>query len=261
MTDLAKPTPADDGFFDRIVDGELTPAELRTAIDRLDLESDGWKRCALAFLEAQCWSEAVRSMGQSARAADECRTLSLTMPTSSSISTRGRWIRGPIAAGVVAASFAMGWMGHAARPRPAAESTAAALAGAIPGTIASRSPLDPPNPKSTLPPEMVRPAAWQPDDTQSLPTLNDVIRAVGRVHVGPESAGAEVPILAGPGINEQWLRNQPPPLTEDGQVALQRHGYQVDQSRRLVTTTLADGRYVTIPIDEVKIRYTGNDPL
>jgi hypothetical protein len=261
MTTLARLSPADDGFFDRIVDGELTPAELRMAIDRLDREPDGWKRCALAFLEAQCWSESVRPMGQAARAADERRTLSLTTPTSSPDNTRRRWIRSPIAAGIVAASFAMGWMGHAARPGAAPEPTDRALAGAIPDTIASRSSLERVRHASTLRPEMIRHAAWQPDETQTLPTLNDVIQAVGRVRVGPESASAEVPILAGPGINEQWLRNQPPPLTEHGQVALQRHGYQVDQSRRLVTTTLPDGRCVTVPIDQVKIRYTGNNPL
>ena len=77
----------------------------------------------------------------------------------------------------------------------------------------------------------------------------------------PSSTGADVPILAGPGINEQWLRNQPPPVTEHGQVALQRQGYQVDQRRQLITTTLPDGRRVTVPIDQVQIRYTGNQPF
>ncbi len=84
---------------------------------------------------------------------------------------------------------------------------------------------------------------------------------MARLHIGTRSTGADVPILAGPGINEQWLRNQPPPVTEYGQVALQRQGYQVDQRRQFITTTLADGRRVTVPIDQVQIRYTGNNPL
>ena len=91
--------------------------------------------------------------------------------------------------------------------------------------------------------------------------MKEVVRSVGRVHFGSDSSGAEVPILAGPGITEQWLRNQPPPLNEHREVALQRQGYQVDQRRRLITTTLADGRRVTVPIDQVQIRYTGNNPL
>jgi hypothetical protein len=29
----------------------------------------------------------------------------------------------------------------------------------------------------------------------------------------------------------------------------------------LISATLRDGRRVTVPIDQVQIRYTGNDPL
>jgi hypothetical protein len=85
--------------------------------------------------------------------------------------------------------------------------------------------------------------------------------AVARLRIGSEGESAEVPILAGPGIDEAWLRDQPPPVTEYGQALWQRHGYQVDQRRRIITATLADGRRVTVPVDQVQISYTGNDPL
>ena len=43
--------------IDLLVDGEL-PAEARRALlSRLDASPDGWRRCALAFLEAQAWRE------------------------------------------------------------------------------------------------------------------------------------------------------------------------------------------------------------
>jgi hypothetical protein len=84
---------------------------------------------------------------------------------------------------------------------------------------------------------------------------------VGRLRLGTPEAGAEVPILAGPGIDAQWLANQPPPVTEYGQAVLQRHGYQVDQSRRFIPAVLTDGRPVAVPVDMVQIRYTGNNPL
>ncbi len=45
------------------------------------------------------------------------------------------------------------------------------------------------------------------------------------------------------------------------EVVLQQHGYQVDQHRRFISTTLADGRRVTVPVDLVQVRYTGNNPL
>jgi hypothetical protein len=61
MTDHDSPTLPLDDCIDQIVDGSLTPAELRAAVARLDSEPGAWKRCAVAFLEAQCWREAMRS--------------------------------------------------------------------------------------------------------------------------------------------------------------------------------------------------------
>ena len=46
-------TSDDDIRFDRLVDGELSAEEYRTLLAALDDEPGGWRRCALAFLEAQ----------------------------------------------------------------------------------------------------------------------------------------------------------------------------------------------------------------
>ena len=43
---------------DRLVDGELSEPERRALFLELDSNPTGWKRCALAFLEAQAWQEA-----------------------------------------------------------------------------------------------------------------------------------------------------------------------------------------------------------
>jgi hypothetical protein len=48
--------------LDRLVDGELDQGTRSLLIRSLDREPDGWKRCALAFLEAQAWREAAQSM-------------------------------------------------------------------------------------------------------------------------------------------------------------------------------------------------------
>ena len=44
-------------MFDLLVDGELSPERRRQLLAHLDSEPDGWKRCALAFLEAQSFRE------------------------------------------------------------------------------------------------------------------------------------------------------------------------------------------------------------
>lgn len=41
--------------LDRLVDGELTNDEYRDLLIWLERQPDGWRRCALAFLEAQAW--------------------------------------------------------------------------------------------------------------------------------------------------------------------------------------------------------------
>ena len=98
-------------------------------------------------------------------------------------------------------------------------------------------------------------------DERAAPDPAPPVVTVGRLRVGPSESAPAVPILAGPGIDEEWVRNQPPPITEHQQAILEQQGFQVDRHRRLVTARLADGRRVTVPIDQVKVRYTGIEPL
>jgi len=261
MTEIDAISPPDDDLIDRIVDGALTPAELRAAIDRIDRLPDGWKRCAAAFLEAQCWRESFRAMGEPAKPRAESQSLPIPLAMGRTGRSAHRWVRRAMAAGILAASFAAGWMGHAARPRTAAEPT---MPG--PSTAILTQPAGDPQP-----PLVTTTVVDDSGPTRSpaQPALDDRfrndpaerVRTVARLRIGDESAGTEVPILAGPGINEEWLRQQPPPVSEHNQVVFQRHGYQVDQRRRLITTLTADGRRVTVPIDQVLIRYTGNQSL
>ena len=261
MTDIDAIPPPDDVLIDRIVDGTLSPAELRAAIDRLEGIPHGWKRCAAAFLEAQCWRESFRALGEPARPQGECRASRIPLAVARARRTPRRWIRGAIAAGIVAVSFTMGWLGHAARPRLVAEPTMPEQSSAI---LTQRAGDLQPAPETTPVVEPGGPArlAAQPSRDDRLRTdPAGLVRTVARLRIGNETARTEVPILAGPGITEEWLRQQPPPVSQHGQVVFQRHGYQVDQRRRLITAVTTDGRRVTVPIDQVLIRYTGNQSL
>lgn len=55
---------SEDILLDRLVDGELSAGERRQLLESFDKRPEGWRRCALAFLEAQSWRE---EMGQVAR--------------------------------------------------------------------------------------------------------------------------------------------------------------------------------------------------
>jgi hypothetical protein len=47
-----------DELLDRLVDGEIDPRQRQELLKALDREPDGWRRCAMAFLEAQAWADA-----------------------------------------------------------------------------------------------------------------------------------------------------------------------------------------------------------
>lgn len=62
-------------WLDRLVDGELSDAEQQRIVSTLDQIPDGWKKCALGFLEAQIWRKSLeglelRPMGPSSAIAE-----------------------------------------------------------------------------------------------------------------------------------------------------------------------------------------------
>ncbi|HEX6962297.1 MAG TPA: hypothetical protein VF175_10550 [Lacipirellula sp.] len=50
----------DDMLIDKLVDGELMPEERRQLLVQLEAAPDGWRRCALAFVESQAWQSGLR---------------------------------------------------------------------------------------------------------------------------------------------------------------------------------------------------------
>jgi hypothetical protein len=169
--DNSDPVSLDDRLIDRLVDGALADADRRKVLARLDIESGGWRRCALAFLEAQSWREA---LGPAAAA----KRLVSVQPVRRPEAAEGRLpVRrragsfAAIAAGLVAA-FALGWSARGVAPgepaggsiksaetRPAGPVVAPAVpatrpAAAQPDTVATRTPTAAP-----LPEPLVR--AWE----------------------------------------------------------------------------------------------------
>jgi hypothetical protein len=100
-------------WLDRLVDGELGDAERKAVLARLDAEPDGWRRCALAFLEAQTWREVLRSPIVSKPVA---------------IPTRRRWSY-PIAilAASVATAFGLGFAAAGWSIRPDVETSSSSI--------------------------------------------------------------------------------------------------------------------------------------
>jgi hypothetical protein len=208
-------------LIDRLVDGELDPDTRRALLARFEDEPDGWRRCALAFLENQGWREALAP-----RPGDFASTSTPPVASRSAPGSRGarRW--GPmaaVAAGWVAA-FAAGWAAGggpgASRPREA--------------PVASR--------KVTTP---------EPVPTVARPERPAIPPTPGR-----SVAIVEVPVFgAGP------FAQPSAPLPESIRKELERRGFQVEPRRGLVSVKLKDGRHVAVPVEALKVRYVGDRTL
>ncbi len=239
MIDPDPLAPVNDALLDRIVEGDLSPSELRAALDRVEHESDGWKRCALAFLEAQCWRESFRTIDQ--RASTDTGGFTSTRPTSTAATSghRAGSRRLAIAAGIAALAFALGWR---VRPEPAGLAHPAE-----PPALANADHRATSDPGTT-----VAPRASIVDRHPEKPAAPESIRSRKVI---------ALPIVARPRVESPSVTNQPPPITEHQLALLEQRGYQVDRRRRLITATLADGRRVTVPVEQIQLRYTGVEPL
>ncbi|AGA30198.1 hypothetical protein [Singulisphaera acidiphila] len=228
----------DDHWIDRLVDGELEETERCRLLALLEAEPGGWRRCALAFLEAQTWSRTLtlasasvtetldsNSQGQVTNALIPFdRPVNPLRPLREPVSRRFP-IRGILAAGILLA-FACGWLAGGATQtfRP----TAAPLpTGGATEVLTS---LDEPNRDS----DPGRESAEPPAPDQAEPPLRP------QLEVPTSKAGA--PLV----------------LTDPVRRELERQGYHVRQRSGLVSMKLENGQSLAVPVDEVELRYVGN---
>jgi len=160
--DTFAPEPLPGGALDRLVDGSLPDAERRTLLLRLDNEPDGWRRCALAFLEAQAWREAFAPLAISAASVPAPTTLRVAASASKPSRIAARWTA--LAAGLMAA-FALGWTLKYVEPLE------------TPSTLVRATPPAPANPTATAPFEAVA----LKDKNQSAPEAGASNRLVEEV--------------------------------------------------------------------------------
>jgi hypothetical protein len=254
MNPTGNPRTIDDGVLDLLVDGELDEAERRELLARLDETPGGWRQCALAFLEAQCWRQGLGRLRQEAAAGVPIHQgyvgRSENRPHEFSHYKRlffgGR--RGtPLAmaasflAALVLGVVLRGAMTPDAGPGPEAGQFAggqspAPAAPVLPEPESPESGYQPPAAASDAPPQYVTIPVSRPDGSEE---------------------SVRLPVVQRDTVDEAWLAGLPTAVPDELVQAFRDTGHEVRQQRRLLPLRMRDGRSVVVPYDQVEIRYVG----
>jgi hypothetical protein len=232
-------------IFDRLADGELSAIEERELLTALDTRPDGWRRCALAFLEARAWTDGLEPL----------------------VGARGIEMNGaPLNGRHVILSSPTQHSSRAQRARSLAVAASIALAFFL-GTFA--------NSRWMQEGGLANPPLAVTDDgiSENSPAIADRggIRDSAGVHVAAKPALTmslvdnqgdverqfSIPVVEAEGLNPAWLARHPAAMSPQEVEALEHRGYRVDQERLYVPVLLGDGRQAIVSFDRAAVKYNG----
>jgi hypothetical protein len=234
MNSVDKLSMLDPETFDRLVDGELSEDEERTLLARLDQIPDGWRRCALAFLEARCWERTAQCVVS--RETNSAPIQSLAQLPSRTRFTRlgSPWMSLVALAAVFLVAFGVGTLLPRNGDSPSVDSLGQA----------------PPAPSTPIAPSMLAHDTAQPAPQIEPANAEDLY--LGNLKLVNDS-GKEIAVPVYDWnqqvAEEIWRGSQPLSAEVVGQ--LKRH--QVRSQRGYVPVRLQDGRQVVLPVQEVDI--------
>jgi hypothetical protein len=255
-----------DPLIDRLVSGDLAEAQRRGLLAWLDEQPDRWRRCGLAFLEAQLWQEAMS-------AAMPRVSMGIHQSVASQTGPRRPWPTVRAIAAVAAAMLVSFTLGLCSSPigqwldSPGVVHATHDGAGSVPNREAVDGPRPAPRTRqaaSQFPPPEGRSAdarsqASSGKGSGSLPSPPVQTFAVLKVATNrSDTRDVHVPVLEGPSSYEKWLRPEPEAIPEHVRRELERKGYQLEQRRRFLEVQLEDGRHALIPIDQYEVTFVGS---
>jgi len=205
-----------DAELDRLVDGEMSLAEQRAMLSRLEHESDGWRRLALAFLEGQVLAQVCPGLLTDGPAWSASKPATVALPRA-----RRAWRETLIAVSAVAAAFLLGvWSQHGGESKQPTQSAA--------------------KNKSPAVQEMFKPRV-------------DRMSVIFPEGSGQWSAPVMLPVVDGSDARVQpWLKEESV-LPVAVRNALREAGRHVSEQRQWMEVDLEDGRRGYVPVSELVV--------
>jgi negative regulator of sigma E activity len=235
--------------LDSLVDGELNETERRELLLRLEHDPDGWRRCALAFLEAQCWKAELGQMVARPKKAS-CPTVLHREPSS----RRQTWRQYVATSLTIAASFLIALvvgMGLRGNWSGAALHSPDAL---VTGTMAE------------FPLANAGSSPARATEVRALPmqvTADDweMVTLGGDKSLKGQSQTIRVPAQRRNVLDRDMLDHIPDAISPQMEEVFEQSGHRVVQQREIVPLQLNDGRRLVVPVDHVEIHYVGRPSL
>jgi hypothetical protein len=219
-----------DIMFDRLVDGELPADERQQLLTSLDGRPDGWRRCALAFLEAQAWRSELKQIVRESDTTPSLVRAAQPLPAR----TRGRRLQWFAVAACVLMAFTLGLAmredGLSVRsvaPNPGDELASSANVPMVSEAV--------PAPSS--------PRAAKSDEVVTFLVRDD------QGQVQP----LRVPLVDAAALDRQFGVEFRPGLSDAVRNQLRERGYNVESKRRYAPLWLENGRSMIVPVEDTRI--------
>jgi hypothetical protein len=215
-------------LIDRLASGDLDASQQLDLLAWLDEQPARWRRCGLAFLEAQALRESFATVGVTRGSSRRTQTLSTL-----------------VAAAALLLAFVLGWSGGGRggqRPEIAGpgESPDSRYGATDPSPFAAD-----------------KPGRERQDEDATAGTITLVQLRVGE---GSSARQLIVPVNESDLAHETW-QYAPSSIPEYLRQRWEQQGYRITEERRSIPLKLTDGRQVTLPIDRVMLTYVGQPSL
>ncbi|HEX3600378.1 MAG TPA: hypothetical protein VHU84_09570 [Lacipirellulaceae bacterium] len=212
-----------DVLFDRLVDGELPEVERRALLESLETQPQGWRCCALAFLEAQSWQAELRTVVPKTPAKTELQKTGAPSAPAKRISilAAAQWLA--VAASLLVA-FKLGNLQHGSAIRVAGGPTRFQdQVASAPGA---------PAPTSKAPGDALN--LWVRDDAGQMRRVR-------------------VPLVDASTLDHDLGLQFQTGVPDDVRDQLQDHGYAVQSKHQYAPMWLDNGRPMIVPVEDTKI--------